>query len=201
MSRLLRIASTTMATIRKDADRLIPEPMVARRRLAHLALNPGFRALLMERVQEGAHAAGWAFAEQLVLNMNLTLTGAEFRPGCIIGPGAVIRHPNGIVIGSGVRIGENCTLQHGVTVGERYVDSRSDGRYPIIGSGVTMGSHCVVVGDVVVGDAAVIGALTFVNSDVPKGATAVGKNSSQPKSFAPPSGDPENSPSQDTRRP
>jgi len=169
-----QIKSGALAKLREDAERLVPRGMPTHKRLAHLALHPGYRTLVLQRLQERAHDAGWSLAEQMILNANFTLNGAEFRPGCSIGAGAVIRHPAGIVIGTGVQIGNNCTLQHGVTIGEKFVDARSDGRYPAIGSGVTFGTHSVVVGDIRVGSDAVIGALTFVDSDVEDGATVVG---------------------------
>lgn len=166
--------SGALTKLRADAHRLIPESLPRSKRFAHLALHPGFRTLVLQRFQESAHQAGWAIVEQVILNANFVLSGAEFRPGSSIGAGAVIRHPAGIVIGSGVQIGENCTLQHGVTVGEKYVDDRSDGCYPTIGSGVVFGTHSVVVGDIHIGNDAIIGALTFVDADVEDGTTVVG---------------------------
>ncbi len=164
-----------LSKLRRDATRLMSGEIGTVKRFGHLLLNPGFRALVLERLQETAHAAGWSVTESLILNLNFTLTGAEFRPGCLIGPGAVIRHPNGIVVGSGARIGEDCTLQHGVTVGEKYVDARSDGQYPIIGNGVVLGTHCVLVGGITVGNGVVVGALTFIDRNVSDGEVVVGR--------------------------
>lgn len=168
-----RLVANLRQKVRADAARLVPCDVAAPKRFAFLALHPGFRALLLERVQELASEAQWNLAEQVVLNLNHFLSGAEFRPGCRIGPGAIVRHPAAIVIGSGVTIGADCTLQHGVTLGEKYIDARSNGQYPSVGSRVTFGTHAVVVGDISIGDDAVIGALTFVDHDVQSGVTVV----------------------------
>ena len=107
------------------------------------------------------------------MSIGLSHTGAEIRPECGIGPGLLIQHPSGIVIGSGVVIGARCTLLQNVTLGEKY--SHLGGHhYPRLGNNVTVCAGAVVLGSVVLGDDAVIGANSVVLSDVPSGTTAIG---------------------------
>ena len=87
-----------------------------------------------------------------------------------IGPGLRIHHAGPIVVNAGVRIGANCTMEHGVTLGVR----EPGGPVPTLGDDVTLGAFAQVLGGVKVGDGARVGALTLVLDDVPPGATAVG---------------------------
>lgn len=143
-------------------------------------LNPGFRTLLIFRIQTQIYGKGYSRTRKavafMISSLNQSLSGAELIPGCEVAPGAVIKHPSGIVIGAGSVIGQNCTIQHGVTLGLKYVDKprNSDG-YPKIGENVTLGTHAVILGPVSIGNGAVIGANAIVTKDV--GPNAIIKNS------------------------
>jgi serine O-acetyltransferase len=99
-----------------------------------------------------------------------TLTGISFTKDVEIGPGLRIWHFGNIFINPGVKIGSNCTLRQGVTIGNR-VDG---GPVPIIEDNVDFGAYAQVLGGVRIGNGAKIGALTVVLCDVPADATAVG---------------------------
>ena len=99
-----------------------------------------------------------------------TLTGISFTKVVVIGPGLRIWHFGNIFIHPDVRIGADCTLRQGVTIGNRV----EGGPVPVIGNSVEFGAYAQVFGGVVVGDDAKIGAMSVVLSDVPPGATAVG---------------------------
>ncbi len=117
------------------------------------------------------------------------LTGNEIPPTPEIGPGLMIWHSGGIVIHGATKIGEQCTLHHGVTIGIRY----RGGNTPVIGNRVDFGAYAQVLGGVTIGDDCTIGAMAVVLNDIPAGATAVGipaapltKNAdSRPKSHSP----------------
>lgn len=70
-------------------------------------------------------------------------------------------HPVGIVIGSKVKIGEQCNIRHNVTIGNM------EGEYPVIGDRVAIGPGVIILGDVTIGDGAIIGAGATVLKDVP----------------------------------
>lgn len=99
-----------------------------------------------------------------------TLTGITLPLEARIGPGLRIYHFGNIVIHSQAVIGRNCTLRHGVTIGDRV----PDGPTPVIGDDVDFGAYAQVLGNVHIGNGAKIGAMTVVLRDVPAGATAVG---------------------------
>lgn len=87
-----------------------------------------------------------------------------------IGPGLRIWHFGNIIIHSDVVIGANCTLRHGVTIGNRY----PDGPVPRLGDNVEVGAYAQILGDVKIGNDCKIGTMSVVLTDVPDGATAVG---------------------------
>lgn len=99
-----------------------------------------------------------------------TLTGCSFTKAVEIGPGLRIHHFGNIFIHSGVKIGANCTLRQGVTIGNRV----EGGPVPVIEDDVEFGAYAQVLGGVRIGRGAKIGAMSVVLQDVPAGATAVG---------------------------
>ena len=139
-----------------------------------LITDPGTLSCFLYRLQESAHNKGNVRVATLLRGLNISLTGADFAPGCDLGPGLVIRHPVGIVVGCEAVAGPNCTLLQQVTLGEKYADGRSPHEYPVLGENVVVGAGVKILGAVHVGDWAVIGANAVVTSDVPPGATAVG---------------------------
>jgi serine O-acetyltransferase len=75
----------------------------------------------------------------------------------------ILPHPYAVVINSHAIIGSDCVIYQSVTIGsDRY------GNVPTIGDRVTIYSGSVIVGKVFIGDDSIIGANSFVNSDVPK---------------------------------
>lgn len=86
-----------------------------------------------------------------------------------IGPGLRIYHFGNIFIHPDAIIGRNCTLRHGVTIGNIGVQ----GPVPIIEDDVEFGAYAQVLGDVRVGRGAKIGTLALVLEDVPSGATVM----------------------------
>lgn len=99
-----------------------------------------------------------------------TFTGISIPKGVEIGPGLRIYHFGNIFIHSKVRIGSNCTLCQGVTIGNRY----KNGPVPVVEDDVELGAYAQVLGGVRIGRRAKIGAMSVVLDDVPPGATAVG---------------------------
>jgi serine O-acetyltransferase len=106
----------------------------------------------------------------LIYRVVETLLGISFTKAAEIGPGLRIYHFGCIVIHNQVKIGANCTLRHGVTIGNRSYK----GPVPTIGDNVEIGAFAHILGPIKIGDGAKIGAMSVVLQDVPPGATAVG---------------------------
>jgi len=136
-------------------------------------LDSGFKAVVLFRLANWLQRRGWNRIAFLVAATSLAKTGADIVPCAKIGPGFVIKHPVGVVIGSGCSIGRNFTVLQGVTLGEKY---SSDGKheYPIIGDNVTVCAGSMILGKVRVGDNAVIGANSVVLRNVPQNCVVAG---------------------------
>src|SRR4051794_20510879 len=106
----------------------------------------------------------------LVFRVTETLTGISIPKSALVGPGLRIYHFGTIIVHDDAKIGANCTLRHGVTIGNR-VD---DGPVPVIEDDVELGAYAQVLGGVRVGRGARVGAMSVVLRDVPADAVAVG---------------------------
>ncbi|MFD5826112.1 serine O-acetyltransferase [Lentzea sp. NPDC060358] len=139
-----------------------------------LLSRPGVLAVLLLRLQQVLHARpALRPAAHLVRSFAHFATGADFVPGCRVGPGLRLEHPGGVVFGAGAVLGRDGFVCQRVTLGERL--GRRDGHdYPVVGDGVFIGAGATVLGGVTIGDHATIGAGAVVTGDVPAGATAVG---------------------------
>lgn len=99
-----------------------------------------------------------------------TLTGISIPKSVEIGPGLRIYHFGNVFVHKDAKIGANCTLRQGVTIGNR----REGGPVPVLEDDVELGAYAQVLGGARIGKGAKIGAMSVVLKDVPAGATAVG---------------------------
>lgn len=106
--------------------------------------------------------------------LNHAITGADIAWSARIGPGLVLWHPTGVVIGPRVVIGRDARVQQGITLGAARSRRTGQDGDPVLGDGVYVGAGARVLGPVRVGDRARIGANAVVLIDVPDDASAVG---------------------------
>jgi serine O-acetyltransferase len=100
------------------------------------------------------------------------VTGISLEPKARIGRGLYIGHFGGIIVGSGVTLGDYCNLSQGVTLG---VDGRGERRgSPQVGDRVFIGPGAKVLGHIQIGSDAVIGANAVVVRSLPERAVAGG---------------------------
>jgi serine O-acetyltransferase len=169
--------SASRSAFRRDLARWVGSghPIAPARATKLVIANPGVQAALLYRIQVAVQATGRHGLARAVSLLNLRLTGAEFVVGCRIGPGLVMRHPQGIVIGNGAIVGRDCTLLHRVTLGERYGDgSDVSHAYPTLGDRVVVGAGAAILGRVHIGDDVAIGANAVVLRDVASNDVSVG---------------------------
>lgn len=89
----------------------------------------------------------------------------EISRKCEIGKGLYIGHPYGITINPATKIGCNCNIHKGVTIGQENRGKREG--TPVIGNEVWIGINSTIVGNITIGDDVLIAANTFVNCDIP----------------------------------
>ena len=156
--------------IRRDAARLhlsYPARSTARAVVEALLFNNGFQAVLLYRMARWFKVRRVPILGPALARLSLFLTGVDLHPAAEIGPGLLIAHGHGLVVGGGARIGADALLLHGVTVG-----SPSPGRVaqmPVIGDRVFLGAGAKVVGGVTVGDDVAVGPNAVILEDVPAG--------------------------------
>ena len=74
---------------------------------------------------------------------------------------------HGVVIGDCVQIGSHCSIYSVSTIDKKEGEVRLE-------KGCSIGTHSVVMPGVSVGENSVVGAFSFVNSDIPANVVAVG---------------------------
>ena len=136
--------------------------------------NPRMAPVVLLRLAEYFHGHHLGLLAKLCSMLNVLFFGIEVSPQVEIGGGLSLPHTVGTVIGA-ARIGDNCTILQGVTLGTSEPDMGfTVSERPVIGNGVLIGAGAKVIGHIAVGDHAKIGANAVVLRDVPAYALAVG---------------------------
>jgi serine O-acetyltransferase len=137
-------------------------------------LNPRMLPVISIRLACKLHGAGFGPLGKIVSLFNQMVFRVEAPARIVIGPGFVLPHPGGIVLGS-ARIGANVTVLQNVTLGARDFDGAYDlAKRPVLEDGCLIGAGAVVLGPVRIGRGATVAANSLALRDVPDGETAMG---------------------------
>jgi serine O-acetyltransferase len=141
--------------------------------------KPGFRAVAIHRfgvwrmqVQPKFLRAPLSILYRMLYRKVRNTYGIELPYTVDLGRRVIIEHQGAIVIHGYCRIGNDCILRQGVTLGNRYLERPLEA--PQLGERVNVGAGAKIFGNVQIGDDANIGANAVVLIDVPNMATAVG---------------------------
>lgn len=135
-------------------------------------LHPRFAPVLLLRLAACCYALGLGVPAKGLALLNQILFGCDVARGAQIEGGLYLPHPNGVVIGAHVRVGQNCIVHQGVTLGARGEEHALAN--PQIGNEVEIATGAKILGAVTLGDYARIGANAVVLQDVPAYGVAVG---------------------------
>jgi serine O-acetyltransferase len=102
-----------------------------------LTTYPGVHALAFHRLAHAIWCWRLRWIARLVSHLARWLTGIEIHPGATIGRRFFIDHGMGVVIGETAKIGDDCTLYHGVTLGG--MSWKNEKRHPSLGNNVIVG--------------------------------------------------------------
>lgn len=99
------------------------------------------------------------------------------RMGCEVGwkyidPGIILSHPYGITVNGEAKIGKDCTLFKGCTIGS-IRDGKKAG-VPTVGDRVVVCCNAMVCGNITIGNDVLIAAGAYVNFSVPDNCVVIG---------------------------
>lgn len=132
--------------------------------LGCLFFHRGFQAVFSYRL--GRALRGWPFLPRILRRLAAFWTHVSIHETAEIGPGLVLPHPFGVVIGRNVKIGKGAHIYQGVVLGTRGQDA-GKATAPSIGDHVHLYPYSSVLGKVTVGDLTEIGANSVVLKSVP----------------------------------
>lgn len=133
--------------------------------LESLLFENGYQAVVLYRIAHWFRRRQIPVLGPLIARLSLLLTGVDLAPGAVIGPGLMISHGTGLVVGHWTRIGSHATLLHQVTLGSP--SSRRIDEMPILGDRVFVGAGSRIIGRITIGDDVFIGVDAIVTDDVP----------------------------------
>ncbi len=138
-------------------------------------INAGFRAVVLYRVGHWLRNHRLGIAAAMLERVMHHCCHCWISTSAQIGPGFLIAHVGGVVIGGSTRIGKNCDVRQNVTFGGNFSKTDSEGQsQPWVGDNVSFGAGAVIAGPVKIGSGAIIGANSVVTRDVPGNAIVFG---------------------------
>ncbi len=135
---------------------------------------PGFKSITVNRLAHQLYVSQVPLIPRIMSEYAHTITGIDIHPGATIGRHFFIDHGTGVVIGETCTIGDNVKLYQGVTLGALSFPKDGSGnlikgnkRHPDIEDNVTIYAEGTILGDVTIGHHSVIGGNTWITESVP----------------------------------
>jgi serine O-acetyltransferase len=136
--------------------------------------SPRFASVALIRHAQRLHARGFRRLAKVASLVNFIIFGIEVPPRLAIGPGLVIPHTHGTIIGAG-HVGCDVTIYQQVTLGAKLADFNFDlAKRPYICDRVIITAGAKILGPVRIGEDSIVGANAVVLCDVPPMSIAVG---------------------------
>ncbi len=146
-------------------------------RIAIILTNRGFHAIFNYRLANACVIRKIPILPLIFTRIIQILYGIDISPQADLGPGIVIVHGVGVVIGSASKIEGDCCIFHGVTLGEKlmsWVGTKPPDGHPYLEKGVMIGAGAKLLGPIRIGYSSIIGANSVVLKDIPPHSVAVG---------------------------
>ncbi len=131
---------------------------------------PGLDAITTYRIAHFLCVSGVPVLPRIMSEHSHGKTGIDINPAAVIGESFFIDHGTGVVIGETCTIGNNVKIYQGVTLGALSVkkDLMNKKRHPTIEDDVTIYANATILGGgTVIGKGSVIGGNTWVTKSVP----------------------------------
>jgi serine O-acetyltransferase len=137
---------------------------------------PGVLAIMSYRLAHELHLLGVPLIPRIITEHAHSVTGIDIHPGATIDESFFIDHGTGVVIGETCTIGKRVRLYQGVTLGAKSFPLDKDGnpikgvkRHPDVEDDVIIYSEATILGPVVLGRGSVIGGNVWLVRSVPPG--------------------------------
>lgn len=140
---------------------------------------PGFEAISIFRLAHELYEMDIPLLPRMMTEYAHSKTGIDINPGATIGKYFFIDHGTGVVIGETCTIGEHVKVYQGVTLGAKSFDLDHDGnpikgvkRHPNIEDNVIIYAGATILGGTTtIGKSSIIGGNVWLTNSVPAGST------------------------------
>lgn len=137
---------------------------------------PGVTALCAHRIAHELYTRSIPIIPRMLSELAHAMTGIDIHPGAQIGESFFIDHGTGVVIGETCTIGNRVRVYQSVTLGARGFPSDPNGhplkglpRHPIVEDGVIIYAGATILGRITIGSGAVIGGNVWLTHSVAAG--------------------------------
>ena len=142
---------------------------------------PAFYAIAIYRIAHKLYEMGIPMIPRIMTEQAHSETGIDIHPGATIGSYFFIDHGTGVVIGETCTIGEHVKLYQNVTLGAKSFALSEDGtpvkgvkRHPDLGNNVIVYAGATILGgDTKIGDDCVVGGNVWLTQSMEPGETIV----------------------------
>ena len=159
--------------IKRDLYRYVGERISIYSFIRTVVFVPGFRFTFWLRLSAATRKIillgrlFWFLQRRMQLKY-----GFQISDKTKIGDGFYIGHFGTIVIAHEATIGNNCNINHGVTIGG--AGRGTPRKSPVIGDFVWLGTNSVIVGGITIGNNVLVAPGAYVNFDVPDNSIVIG---------------------------
>lgn len=135
-------------------------------------INPNLHFIYILRKAQQYKKTPLRLFWKLVLRHYQIKYGFQIYPETEIGEGFYLGHWGSLVINPKAKIGKNCNIAQGVTIGQQNRGKNTG--FPVIGDEVWIGANAVIVGGIAVGNNVLIAPNSYVNFNVPENSVVMG---------------------------
>jgi serine O-acetyltransferase len=141
-----------------------------------LSCYPGITAITAHRIAHELYRRAVPLIPRIIAELAHSTTGIDIHPGAEIGESFFIDHGTGVVIGETCSIGARVRLYQSVTLGARGFPTddechpvKSLPRHPVVEDDVTIYAGATILGRITIGKGATIGGNVWLTRSVPAG--------------------------------
>lgn len=162
----------TRTTIQKDFYRASGK-WLSRSQILAQCVSPNLHFLyLLRQCQNHKKKSLKGVFWRWILRHHQIKYGFQIYPETEIGEGLYLGHWGALVINPNAKIGKNCNIAQGVTIGQQNRGKHKG--FPTISDEVWIGPNAVIVGGITIGKNVLVAPNAYVNFDVPNDSIVVG---------------------------